>query len=117
MRTQVPTPGEAVPAVPADDVSLAANDLAGEEVLDLRSDLDDLADELMPHDHRHRDRLLRPRVPIVDMDIGPADAGAVDLDQAIGRPHIGHRHVFEPQTDLRVLLDEGFHGEFSIFVA
>ena len=43
--------------MPADDMPLAADDFAGEKVLDLRPDLDDLADELMPDDHGNRDRL------------------------------------------------------------
>ena len=49
----------------------------GMKVVHVRADLDDLADELMPDDHRHRDRLLRPGVPFVDVQIGAADAGAI----------------------------------------
>ena len=46
------------------------------------SRLDDLADELMADDHRHGDGLLRPGVPVVDVQIGAANAGAIDTGSA-----------------------------------
>ncbi len=55
---QMPPAGEAVAAAAADDVALAADDVAGVKVVDVRADLDDLADELVADDHRHGDRLL-----------------------------------------------------------
>ena len=39
----------------------------------LRADVGDLADIFVAGDHRHRHRLLRPLVPIVDVDVGAAD--------------------------------------------
>ena len=62
-RAQVAAAGHAVAAASADDVPLAADEVARAEVVHVRADLDDLADELVPDHHRHRDRLLRPRVP------------------------------------------------------
>ena len=79
---QVPAAGQAIAAAAADDVSLAADDLAGVKILDVRADLDDFADELMADDHRHRDGLLRPGVPFVDVQIGAADAGASPRESA-----------------------------------
>ena len=40
-------------------------------------------DELVADHHRHRDRLLRPGVPVVDMHVGAADPGAQHLDQHV----------------------------------
>ena len=48
VRAQVAPAGQAVAAAAADDVALAADDVARREVLDVRADLDDLADELVP---------------------------------------------------------------------
>ena len=76
VRAQMPPAGQAVAAAAADDVPLAADDVAGREVVDVGADLDDLADELVADHHRHRDRLLRPGVPVVDVHVGAADAGA-----------------------------------------
>ena len=77
VRAEMPAAGEAVAAAAADDVAFAADDFAGEKVVHVRADLDDLADELVADDHRHGDRLLRPGVPLVDVQVGAADAGAI----------------------------------------
>ena len=64
----------------------------------------------MPDDHRHGNRLLRPGVPFVDVQIGAADAGAQHLDQHVvdadGRPG----HVLEPKSLGGFFLDECEHG-------
>src|SRR5262249_59816711 len=70
---QVAAAGQAVAAVAADDVPLGADDLAGVEVLDVGTDLDDAADELVADDQRHRDGALRPGVPLPDVQVGAAD--------------------------------------------
>ena len=75
VRAEVPPAGHAVAAAAADDVPLAADEVARLEVGDVRADLDDLADELVADDERHRDRLLRPGVPLVDVEVGAADPG------------------------------------------
>ena len=100
---QVPPAGQAVAAAAADDVPLAADDLAGVEVVDVRADLDDPADELVADDHRHGDRLLRPGVPVVDVHVGAADAGAQHLDQHVVDADRRHRHLLEPEARLGLL--------------
>ena len=75
LRAEMPAAGKAVAAAAADHVAFAADDVAGEEVVDVGADRDDLADELVADRHRHRDGLLRPFVPVVDVDVGTADAG------------------------------------------
>ncbi len=50
---------------------------------DVGADLDDLAHELVADHHRHGDGLLRPGVPVVDVQVGAADAGAVHADQHV----------------------------------
>jgi hypothetical protein len=58
----------------------------------------------MPHDHRHRDRLLRPGVPFVDVQVGAADAGFADLDEDIIDADLRLRDILEPESALRLLL-------------
>ena len=107
---QMPAAGQAVAAAAADDVPLAADDLADVKIVDVGADLDDLADELVADDHRHGDRLLRPGVPVVDVQVGAADAGAQHLDQHVVDADRRHRHVVEPQAGLGLLLDQGLHA-------
>ena len=110
---QMPPAGEAVAAAAADDVAFAADDVAGVEVVDVRADLDDPADELVADDHRHRDRLLRPGVPVVDVHVGAADAGAQHLDQHVVDAEPRDRDLFEPEPGARFLLHQGPHRFLS----
>src|SRR5262249_32893283 len=102
--------GEAVATVATDDVALAADDVARVEIADVGTDLDDAADELVPDHHRYGDRLLRPGVPLVDVQVGTADAGGEHLDQDVSDAARRYRLLVEPQSRLRPLLDQGLHG-------
>ena len=62
---------------------LAAHHVAGMEVGHIRADRDDFADELMANHHRHGNRPPGPVVPLVNMNIGATDAGAIHLDKDI----------------------------------
>src|SRR5262249_28937495 len=106
---EVSPAGQAIPATAADDVPLAADDLADVEILDVRADLDDLADERVAHDHRHGDRPLRPGVPRLDVHVGAADPRAQDLDQDVVDPDPRDRHLIQPKTRFGLLLHQGQH--------
>ena len=103
---QMPSSGHAVATAPTDDVSLAADDVARMEVAHVRPDVDDLADELVPDHERHGNRLLRPGVPRVDVEVGAADAGLPHPDQHVVDPDLGLRHILEPQARLGPRFDE-----------
>src|SRR6478672_9204988 len=81
VRAQVPPPGEAVAAAAAHHVSFAAYDVAGKEVVDVRADGDDLAHKFVPNCHGNLDGGLRPLVPLVDMNVGSADARVAHANQ------------------------------------
>ena len=85
----------------------------GWKSLTFEPDLDDLADELVPDHERHRDRLLRPRVPRVDVQVGAADAGLADADQDVVDPDLRLRHVLEPEPRLGSRFDERSHSPSS----
>ena len=89
VRAEMPAAGEAAAAAAADDVTLAAHDLAGPKVRDIGAHLDDLADELVPDDQGHRNRGPGPVVPLVDVQVGSADAGHQDADEHVVDPGFG----------------------------
>ena len=113
VRAQVPPPGHAVAAAAADDVALAADDVAGMEVAHVRADLDDLAHELVPDHERHRDRLLRPGIPRVDVEVGAADPGLAHPDQDVVDPDLRLGDILEPEPRLGSRFDERSHESSS----
>ena len=107
--------GEAVAAASADDVAFAADEVAGLEVVDVGADLGDLADEFVADDEGDGDGLLRPGVPVVDVEVGAADAGLEDADLDVVDAGFGFGDVFEPETFFGARLDQGFHC-YSLFI-
>ena len=73
-------------------------------------DGDDLAAVLVADLHRHRDRALRPGVPLPDVDVGAADRGLAHADQHVVRARLGLRQLAEPDPGLRPRLDQCLHG-------
>ena len=73
-----------------------------------RADLDDLADELVPDDHRHRDRLLGPGIPLINVQIGAADRRSHDPMRTSLMPTVG-TGTSSSQSPHRLILDQGVH--------
>ena len=109
MRAQVTPPGEAIAAASAHDVPLAADQVAGMKVRDVRTDFDDFAGKLVANDQRNLDRGLRPVIPVIDMQVGPANAGGKDADLDIVNARFRLRHILQPQAGAFVSLNKGFH--------
>ena len=93
----------------ADDVALGADQVADLVTADIAADRDDAADEFVARDRARLDRLLRPGVPVVDVDVGAADAGLQHLDQHVVDAVARLRHVLEPDAGFGFGLDECFH--------
>ena len=109
VAAKMPAPRAAVAAMSAGDVSLAGHPIAGLDAAHLAADLDDLARILVTDGHRHRNGLLRPRIPVVDVHVGAADGGAVHLDEHVVVTDRGLRHVLHPDAGFRASLDQCFH--------
>jgi hypothetical protein len=109
VRTQMAPSGHAVAAAAADDVPLAADQVAGVEIADVVAHGDDLADELVADHERHGDGALRPLVPAVDVDVGAADAGPVHADQHVVDAVLRLGDVLEPEAGLGLALHERAH--------
>src|SRR6266481_9222237 len=73
VRTKMPPSGEAIPTMPASDVALGNDEIAAGEPFYVLAHAIDNTDKLMADDHRHRNRFLRPRIPVVDVHVRTAD--------------------------------------------
>jgi hypothetical protein len=73
VRAKVPSSGQAIPAMTANDVSLCCDNFTRDKIANSTADLLDYAHEFMSDHHRDRDGLLRPGVPVIYMYVGAAD--------------------------------------------
>jgi hypothetical protein len=112
----VPSAGPAVAATTAHDVAFSRDDIPWGEISDIRTDFDDSSDKFVPDDHRHGDRFLGPGVPVVDMQVGAADPGLFDFDQAIADSELRKGDVLEFESQAAVVFDESFHGRIRYLV-
>ena len=108
VRAQVAPPGETVAAAAADHVPFPADNVAREEIGHIGAHRFDPSDKLVADRHRHRNRLLRPLVPLVDVDIGAANAGLQYADQNVVNADFRGGDIFEPQSRLALLLTRAF---------
>ena len=101
VSTKMTPSGQAVAAPAADDVAFAADDLPGKKSATFEPTSTISPTNSWPIDHRDGDRLLRPVVPVVDMEIGAADGSALDPDQDVVDADPGDGNVFQPQPGSR----------------
>ena len=68
--------------------------------------------ELVADRHGDGDGLLRPVVPLEDVQVGPANAGAVDANEHVARADFGLRDVFELEDlgSSQAVDADGIHG-------
>ena len=71
------------------------------EAAHLLPHLDDLADVFVADLHRHGNRLLRPVVPLPDVDVGAADRGLADPDHHVVVPDLGLLDVGQARARAR----------------
>src|SRR5262249_22068266 len=65
--------------------------------------------KFMANYHRHRNRFLRPRVPVEDVHVRAADGCFQDADEHIIAANIWNRNLLEPETRLRFGFDNRLH--------
>jgi len=95
-----------------------ADAVANLEVGYVGTDLDDLADKLMAYHERHGDRLLRPGVPLVNVEVRSTDTRCQHADLNVVDTDLRLRHIFNPETTICPRLYKSFHispsGVFTI---
>src|SRR5262245_46326325 len=109
VRAEVTPSGHAVAAAPTDQMPLAADEIARMKVVDVTTDLDNLADELVPDDQRDRDCALRPGVPVVDVEIRATDPSAEDADEQVVNADYRLWDILEPQAWPCLAFDQRLH--------
>ena len=101
--------GETIAAMPASDVAFAGDEIALGKTFHVIADKIDNPDELVPDGHRHRDRFLRPRVPVIYMYVRPADRGFQNADEHVVAFDFRNRNLFEPKSGLGFALHDRLH--------
>lgn len=78
-------------------MTFAANDFARMKIVDVRSYFDNLAFEFVPDGHGDWNGGSGPLVPLVNVQICPADPSTCDTNQNIIDSNARLRYVFQPQ--------------------
>ncbi len=104
ITAETPASCPAVTTVATGHMPFAGHSLSYLETAHLRAHGLDHADKFMTDLHADRDRLLRPGVPIDDMEIGATDRGLKDLDPHVVVSDLGDRDVLHPETRFRLAL-------------
>ena len=100
----------AVTAVAAGYMPLSSNAVTYLEILPhSASEFNDFTHILVANRHRGLNGVLRPLVPVVDVQVGAADCNFLDFDKNVVHAHFRHRNVFHPYARLGILLNECFH--------
>src|SRR5690242_7467891 len=83
MGTQMPAAGQTIAAASTDHMAFAAHELAGMEINHVGTDIDNLSHELVADNHRYGYRLASPLIPVVNVQVRPANACTIHFDQHV----------------------------------
>src|SRR5215470_10554063 len=100
---------QAIATMSTSDVALAYHEIALCKSLHMIAHIIDNADKLMADCHRHRNRFLRPRVPVVNVNICSADRRFQHTNEHVVAPDFRNGNFLEPQARLGLGLHDGFH--------
>ena len=101
VAAQVGTARAAVTAVAAGDMPFAGDAVANLKAAHFLTNPHHFADIFVTDHHRHRNGLLRPLIPVVDVHVGPANGGLADFNQQIVMADFRFRYVGHPDAFFR----------------
>ena len=101
VAAQVGTARAAVTAVAAGDMPFAGDAVANLKAAHFLTNPHHFADVFVTDHHRHRNGLLRPLIPVVDVHVGPANGGLADFNQQIVMADFRFRYVGHPDAFFR----------------
>ena len=113
---EVSAPGTAVAAMAANDMPLAGNDIADAAIFNTVAHFHDLAHVFVTRGGAQFYGLLRPFVPLPDMDVRSADGGLMDLDLHFPVSHGGNGNPLHGKPFFRLVLDQCPHGFLHTYV-
>src|SRR6476660_6633026 len=94
----MPASCQTISALTAHDVAFAAHNLTAGEASYVGSDFHDLAHKFAADDQPDRNRFSCPFVPLVDVEVGTADARGLDTNQNVIDADRWARSVLQTQT-------------------
>src|SRR6266404_2238868 len=101
--------GEAVSTMATSDVAFADDKISRRKSFYVIAGKIDNPDKFMAYGHRHRNRLLRPRVPVIYMDVGPADRRLHNANEHIVAGDLGNGNFLQPKAGLGFAFHDGLH--------
>ena len=102
--------GAALEALAASHVHLGGNKIAFLDAGHFVAEGHDFAAELVPRDQRRMNAVLRPAVPLINVEIGATDGGHLNLDQDIGASEGRNFDFTNFRTGRSLRLHNGEHG-------
>src|SRR5439155_851119 len=97
---QMTPPCQAIATMSTGDVPLAHDQIAAREAFHMIADTINNADKLVADRHWHRNRFLRPLVPIVDVHVRSADRRFQHANEHIIARDCRNWNFLEPKTGL-----------------
>jgi hypothetical protein len=101
--------GAAIAAMAAYYVAFSGDAVSGFVPCHSGANCLNMANEFMPDRQSGVDSTLSPVIPVVDMDIGPANGGFFEFDQDFVGARFGYGNLFHPDSDFRFALYQGAH--------
>src|SRR5688572_21815258 len=103
----VARPAEQASAI--DDVAFGGDAISLSDIGDEPADLHDISGELVADDEWRLAPASRPRVPLVDVDVGSADAGSSHSNENLILADLRLRQILQLETGSGGFLDQRFH--------
>src|SRR5215210_1723622 len=105
----MPTSGPAVATSTADQMALPADQVTDGHIGHRRADVHHLTGEFVADRDWWVQRPACPLIPALDVQVGAADAGGLDLDKHVTEADFRDRHLCQLQPRSRLGLDERAH--------
>src|SRR5579885_1471550 len=106
--TKMTAARKAIATSPANHMAFAADPVTHMKVRDIGADFHDLTYKLMTDDERHGNGLLRPCVPLVDVQVCAANPRGQHANLYIIDSHLRLRNVLDPESPLGPCLTRAF---------
>jgi hypothetical protein len=110
MSAQLATTSQAIAASTTDQMAFTTDQITDFEIIDVATEFNHMANEFVADHQRHRNGALGPGIPIINMQIRAADAGAINADEYVVYANFWHRHVDQSQSRCGGRFSDGFHA-------
>src|SRR5258708_18405053 len=109
VRTKMTSASETIAAMSARDVPFADDEIAFRKTFHVIAGKIDNSNKFVSDGHRHGNRLLRPRVPVVNVDVRSTDRCLQNADENVVAADFWNWNCFEPKSRLGLSLNDGLH--------